>query len=91
MTSLRTINGDCLQCEAADARAGSKFCSDASRQAFRATMPFVLICRHCSADEGDHETPAQAEVAGWSEVEEDPEGFCWNYLGYCPDCRHHEE
>jgi hypothetical protein len=54
-------------------------------------MPFVLICRHCSADEGDHETPAQAEVAGWSEVEEDPEGFCWNYLGYCPDCRHHEE
>jgi hypothetical protein len=45
--------GECIQCEAADARAGSKFCSDACRQAFRTTMPFVLICRHRHRPSGE--------------------------------------
>jgi len=78
---------ECLHCEQGEREPGSNFCSPACRREFAKTMPFVLACWECSADEGDCQTVEEATAAGWDDVVADPEGFCWNYIGLCPDCK----
>ncbi|MFN0019444.1 MAG: hypothetical protein ACKVP0_14355 [Pirellulaceae bacterium] len=47
-------------------------------------VPFALSCACCHAD--SPLSQADAIAAGWTGIEEDPEGRSWNYLGLCPGC-----
>ncbi len=47
--------------------------------------PFSLTCRYC--DHGDAVgTRMQADAEGWKDIDFDPSGPFWNYLGDCPTC-----
>lgn len=49
--------------------------------------PFLLSCRGASCHAYDAtEDRAKAEAAGWADIEFDPTGESWNYLGLCPEC-----
>lgn len=47
--------------------------------------PFSLTCLGCEAGDDMH-SEEQALAAGWIHIERD-DGFSWNYLGCCPECR----
>jgi hypothetical protein len=44
----------------------------------------AISCYACDATIDGIE---EALAAGWSDIEPDPEGRGWNYLGECPDCK----
>ena len=54
------------------------------------TCVFSLCCVCCDGG-SDIDTPEQAIAEGWSDIEEDFDGFSWNYLGTCPECREDDE
>jgi hypothetical protein len=72
----------CLHCQKKHNR-DSKFCSPACREEFAKTMCEALACFECDAQ---IDGIATAAAAGWKDIEPDPEGTTWNYLGLCPDC-----
>jgi hypothetical protein len=78
----------CLHCGVNPPAGESKFCSPACRAEFARTMPESISCSNCDALA---DGVAQATAAGWTDIEADPEGTSWNYLGFCPDCRREEE
>lgn len=46
---------------------------------------FSLCCLLC--DDGlQYDCELEAIAAGWREIEADPEGLSWTYLGVCPEC-----
>ena len=49
-------------------------------------MNFSLSCQMCDAGTNVL-SKEQAEAEGWVELEEDPDGLSWTWLGICPDCR----
>lgn len=78
---------ECLHCKSSPTPRDSHFCSPACRDQWCRDMPFVLTCCNCDADEGDCQTIGEAILAGWSGIEEDPDGATWNFIGECPDCK----
>lgn len=46
-------------------------------------IPFSLSCCSCDCDSPD--SLEEALAAGWTEIQFDPGGLSWNFLGYCPD------
>jgi hypothetical protein len=46
-------------------------------------VPFSLACCMCDCDSPD--TLEEAMAAGWTDIQFDPQGLSWNYLGSCPD------
>lgn len=80
---------ECLNCVVNTARPDSHFCSAECKAAFMAECNGPVRCRGgaetiCFAET---DAVAAAEAAGWTEIEEDPEGVSWNYDGFCPDCQ----
>jgi hypothetical protein len=77
----------CLHCGVNPAAGESKFCTSTCLEAFAKTMPESISCSGCdqSAD-----GIAEAIAAGWIDIERDPEGSSWNYLGFCPECQREE-
>jgi hypothetical protein len=51
-------------------------------------MEEVVECYLCEAMTNSLE---QAETQGWTEIELDPAGRGFTFLGLCPDCRREEE
>ena len=51
----------------------------------RGVVPFSLCCVNCTAGE-DIETPSDALIDGWIDLEVAEDGAWYNYLGVCPDC-----
>lgn len=47
---------------------------------------FRLACVDCDAGT-EIKTREEAEAAGWIDLDPDPGGFAWTYLGTCPECR----
>jgi hypothetical protein len=78
----------CLCCGVKPTAGESKFCTPACREAFAKTMPESISCSSCDATA---DGVAEATAAGWVEIEADPEGTSWNYLGFCPDCQRDEK
>ena len=78
------MNYECLQCETAEARHESYFCSQACRVAFAAQANGPVRCDECS---NEVETKEEAEASGWIDVCDTPDGFCWNQQGLCPECQ----
>ena len=46
-------------------------------------VPFSLSCVVCDCDSPD--SWFEAMFKGWTEIEYDPDGLSWNFLGYCPE------
>lgn len=78
----------CLHCGVNAAAYESKFCTAACREQFAATMPESISCSGCDAMA---DGVAEATAAGWIDIEPDPDGSSWNYLGYCPECQREEQ
>lgn len=51
----------------------------------RDRLPFVLTCYGCDAG-GEIESEVQAVLLGWSNIQYEPLGLSWTYLGNCPEC-----
>jgi hypothetical protein len=47
-------------------------------------MAEAVACVSCDAH---IDGIAEAQSEGWADITADPEGYSWNYLGVCPDCR----
>ncbi|MFO0809063.1 MAG: hypothetical protein U0746_10600 [Gemmataceae bacterium] len=82
------ILGICRHCETRPVNGASLFCSPECRAEFAKTMPELIECSDCDAQA---DSIAEATAAGWTEIDPDPEGYSWNYLGLCPECRAVEE
>ena len=51
----------------------------------KATLPFVLSCYLC--DDGDGIwSEREAGRLGWQDIESDPGGLSYNFIGICPEC-----
>lgn len=48
------------------------------------TLAQSVTCFHC---DNSADSLAEAVKEGWNDLQEDPKGFTWNYLGTCPSCR----
>ncbi len=75
----------CLHCEAKPAVDESKFCSKACRDAFAMNMAEAITCANVGCD-AQEDGVITAMAAGWLDIQPDPEGTSWNYLGICPEC-----
>ena len=77
----------CKYCGMAPAIAttlSDEFCSDDCHTKW-IQLPFSLCCQYCDAGSNTL-TEQQAIGEGWIEIEADPGGLSWNFLGVCPDC-----
>lgn len=74
---------DCIECGRERRRRSSLFCSRACRNVFALNMPESVSCYGCDACE---EGVIDALLAGWTNIDPDPEGRSWNYIGVCPVC-----
>jgi hypothetical protein len=74
---------ECIHCGRRNRKGESLFCSASCRDNFASTMPEVISCLLCDADTLG---VIDALGSGWRDIEADPEGYSWNYLGFCPGC-----
>jgi len=50
-------------------------------------IPFSLSCSECDCDDGlDVNNTKAASDAGWLDVQCDPTGLGYNFIGLCPGC-----
>jgi hypothetical protein len=54
-----------------------------------ADVPFSLACCDCDCDSPD--SLEEALAAGWTDIQYDPGGSSWNFLGMCPEHSEEEE
>ncbi len=51
-------------------------------------IPETLSCDNCDASA---DSIAEALQEGWIDLNYDPDGRSWNYIGHCPDCQKEDE
>lgn len=78
----------CYHCRKNPRRGESLFCSEECKAEYAKIAPESIECFMCDA-QADGITSAIA--AGWKDIEQDLEGYGYNYLGYCPACQKEEE
>ena len=69
----------------------SHFCSPECRDEWAKTMAFVLECSGCYGAGENYTSKEQAVADGWTDIEDDPEGWTWNQIGLCPECKARDE
>ena len=81
---MAIANGtNCVECEIEQARPYSHFCSPACSQSWMKTHKGPINCMACSLA---FDTVREARKEKWKDIDEDPEGISWNWVGYCPEC-----
>jgi hypothetical protein len=81
---MTTHPGLCHHCGEKPRRGESLFCSEECKAEFAKIAAEAIACGSCDAI---IDGITEALAAGWSDIEPDLEGYSWNYLGTCPDCR----
>ena len=74
----------CINCNKVLARPMSHYCSEECSERFVKRKRGPVDCARCGMAV---DSVAEAKKAKWTEIEEDAEGFSWNYTGVCPDCQ----